>query len=212
MNNKVQRNQTVRFKILERLYNEESSNGIAEIRGTNFLAELNITSKEKDEAIEYLLDKGLIDDLGESSYSIARISTYGKDEYETAVNNPSKSSDYFPPIQNFYISQNSNSNIAIHSPGSTFNIEIISYTNLINQIENNLDKLNLSEDHYKIINDQLESLKDDIKNENKSSIGEKIKNLYYSFSLIKDVYPLILTYILPLFADYLPKDFLTNMP
>ena len=75
---KVKRNQLNRFTILKELYECESSNGILAIDSPEFLEKCNISKQEIDNAIEFLQEKMLIENYGESAYSIAKINSYGK--------------------------------------------------------------------------------------------------------------------------------------
>jgi len=99
--NKVKKNQLNRFTILEVLYNSETSNGILDIKTPEFLDKCNMTKSEIYEAIEFLKEKNLIEDYGEASYSIAKINSYGKEEYEKLLSAPEKPGDYLSPIINY---------------------------------------------------------------------------------------------------------------
>ena len=125
---KVKRNQLNRFTILKELYECESSNGILAIDSPEFLEKCNISKQEIDNAIEFLKEKMLIENYGESAYSIAKINSYGKQEYERLVNSPNESGNYLDAIVNYiHIGEMNNSQIQQGSCIKSKNIVVGDY-------------------------------------------------------------------------------------
>lgn len=202
---KVKKNNLNRFNILEALYNADSPNKIIEIESKDFLEKNNMTEKEKDDAIRFLIDKGLAEDFGNSTYSFAKITTSGIEEYERLYNRPDSPSNYFPAKINFInIGNITNSQI---QQGDYNNQSLLINENDIDEINTVLKLLNVEYEKIKdelektarnIIDDNIKEIKNDLLTINKKNVKERIKILFDNIRLVSMVSDNVQKYLMPL--------------
>ena len=207
--NKVQKNQLNRFKILEATYNAQSDNKIIEINSKDFLENNHMSEEEKDEAILYLVEKGLCEDFGCSNFSIAKINAYGIDEYERLMNKPQEDGLYLPAMIN-YINVESMTDSQIQQ-GNIESSQIMTINNndidkiqqlfkQILEIYNEEIKDNLTDTARNIINEDFDFLEKEISKPTKiyRNLKEGFRVLLRNFQLIGNTYIIIESKIIPL--------------